>query len=80
MRLMNPMRLRRRAAGRSSLYADQTEGCHTYDCVCSNCYRVPAPRNGHSTFSKARNGSIRLVNDFGTNYENMVFSIGSRSS
>jgi hypothetical protein len=40
-----------------------------------DCYRVPTPRNGYTTFSKARDGSIRLVNDFGANYEDMVYRI-----
>ena len=53
----------------------------------SDCYKPPDPRNEHATFSKTPSGDIQLVNDFGSNYDHMVyrivqyrFAIGSSSA
>ena len=41
----------------------------------SNCYKPPDPRNEHATFSKTSSGDIQLVNEFGLNYDHMVYRI-----
>src|SRR3979411_2327928 len=41
----------------------------------SDCYKPPDPRNEHATFSKSPSGDIQLVNDFGSNYDHMVYRI-----
>ena len=40
-----------------------------------DCNRLPAPRNEHATFSKTTSGDIHIVNDFGWDYDNMVYRI-----
>src|SRR5262249_52904856 len=40
-----------------------------------DCRQPPAPRNEHATFSKASSGHIQLVNDFGADYDYMVYRI-----
>jgi hypothetical protein len=41
----------------------------------ADCYQMPTPRNEHSTFSMTGDGKVQLVNDFGANYDNMVYQI-----
>src|SRR5712675_541774 len=41
----------------------------------SDCYKPPDPRNEHATFSKTPSSNIQLVNDFGSNYDHMVYRI-----
>jgi hypothetical protein len=40
-----------------------------------DCSRLPAPRNEHATFSKTTSGDIQVVNDFGWDYDHMVYRI-----
>jgi hypothetical protein len=40
-----------------------------------DCYRNPAPRNEHATFTKTNADEIQLVNDFGVDYDNMVYRV-----
>ena len=40
-----------------------------------DCYKLPAPRNEHATFSKTTDGDIQLINDFGRDYDYMVYRI-----
>jgi hypothetical protein len=40
-----------------------------------DCHRQPAPRNEHATFTKANADEVQLVNDFGVDYDNMVYRI-----
>jgi hypothetical protein len=42
-----------------------------------DCHQMPTARNEHSTFTKIGDGSIQLVNDFGANYDNMVYRIAA---
>src|SRR5712671_2846805 len=40
-----------------------------------DCNKLPTPRNEHSTFSKTISGDIQLVNDFGWDYDNMLYRV-----
>ena len=57
--------------------AEVIQESHLLGVWATDCYRVPDPRNEHSTFSKKSDGSIQLVNDFGANYDNMIYQIAT---
>ena len=41
----------------------------------ANCYQPASPRNEYASFSKTPRSEIQLVNDFGADYDNMVYRI-----
>jgi hypothetical protein len=40
-----------------------------------DCYRPPSPANEFSVFSLTSSGAVELQNNFGTNYDDMVYRI-----
>ncbi len=40
-----------------------------------NCREPPAPRNSHTVFSITSLGTVRLQNDFGDDYDDMVYDV-----